>query len=103
MNVNLGIWDKLTKLIVVLLFVAGVVGVALWYYPLIKQNERMRQELQQVQAKVKVEEDRNHQLRSQVEAARTSPKTVERMARASLGYARPGEIVIRFEDARQRR
>ena len=45
MKVDLGIWDKLTRLVIFLLFVAGVLGLAVWYLPLIKQNERMRREI----------------------------------------------------------
>ena len=103
MNVNLGIWDKLAKLTILLLFILGVVGVALWYLPLIKQNERMRQQLLQIEARVKIEEERNRLLRISVEAARSNIKTIERMARANLGYAKPGEIVVRFEEPRPRR
>jgi len=98
MNVNLGIWDKLAKLTILLLFLLGVVGVALWYLPLIKQNERMRQQLLQNESKIKSEEERYRLLRIANDAARNNLKTIERMARANLGYAKPGEIVIRFEE-----
>ncbi len=98
MNVNLGIWDKLAKLTIFLLFLLGVVGVALWYLPLIKQNERMRQQLLQNETKIRAEEERYRFLRIANEAARNNPKTIERMARANLGYAKPGEIVVRFEE-----
>lgn len=98
MNVNLGIWDKLAKLTIFLLFLLGVVGVALWYLPLIKQNERMRQQLLQNETKIKSEEERYRLLRIATEAARNNLKTIERMARANLGYAKPGEIVVRFEE-----
>ena len=98
MNVNLGIWDKLTKLTVFLLFILGVAGVALWYFPLIKQNERMRQDLLKLEAKIKIEQERDRALRLSFESVRNNPKTIERLARANLGYAKPGEIVIRFEE-----
>lgn len=103
MNVNLGIWDKLAKLTVLLLFLLGVVGVALWYLPVIKQNERMRQQLLQSEARVKAEEERYRLLRIATEAARNNPKTIERLARANLGYAKPGEVVVRFEQPGGRR
>jgi cell division protein FtsB len=102
-NVNLGIWDKLAKLTVLLLFLLGVVGVALWYLPVIKQNERMRQQLLQNEARIKAEEERYRLLRIAAEAARSNPKTIERLARANLGYARPGEVVVRFEQPGARR
>jgi cell division protein FtsB len=97
-NVNLCIWDKLAKLAILCLFVLGVVCVAVWYLPLINQNERMRQDLLKLETKIKAEQERGHLLRTAVEAARSNPKTIERMARANLGYAKPGETVIRFED-----
>jgi cell division protein FtsB len=102
-NVNLGIWDKLTKLTVFLLFILGVAGVALWYFPLIKQNERMRQDMLKLDAKIKIELERDRTLRSSFEAVRNNPKTIERLARANLGYAKPGEIIIRFEEPASRR
>ena len=103
MNVNLCIWDKLTKLTIFLLFMAGLVGVAIWYLPLIKQNEHMRQELLKLETRIKSEEEQNRALRTSFEAARSNPKTIERMARANLGYAKPGETVIRFEEPTPRR
>jgi cell division protein FtsB len=102
-NVNLGIWDKLTKLAIFCLFVLGVICVAVWYLPLINQNERMRQDLLKQETKIKAEQERGHLLRSAVEAAKNNPKTIERMARAALGYAKPGEVIIRFEDPIPRR
>ena len=41
MNVDLGIWGKLTRTIVFLLIVAGLMGVAAWYWPVVQTNERM--------------------------------------------------------------
>jgi cell division protein FtsB len=101
MNVNC-IWDKLTKLTVCCLFITGIVAVGLWYLPLIQQNERMRRELLHKDAQIKSEEELNRSLQASVQAARSNPKTIERMAREGLGYAKPGEIVIRFEEPARR-
>jgi len=97
-NVTLCIWDKLTKLTIFLLFVLGVVGVGIWYLPLIRTNQHMREQLLQNETKIKTEEERSRLLRIASDAARSNPKTIERMARANLGYAKPGEIVVRFEE-----
>ena len=102
MNVNC-IWDKLTKFTIFCLFVVGVIAVSLWYLPLIQQNERMRRELMQKEARIKSEEEQNRFLRASFDAARSHPKTIERMARAGLGYAKPGEVVVRFEEPAPRR
>jgi cell division protein FtsB len=102
-NVNLCIWDKLTKLTIFLLFALGVVGVAIWYLPLIRTNQHMRAQLLQNEMKIKTEEEKYRLLRVAVDAARSNTKTIERMARKNLGYAKPGEIVVRFEEPGPRR
>jgi len=96
MNVNLGIWDKLTKLIVLLLVLATLLGVGAWYLPLIRQNERMRRENLKLEAEFQKEEENYKRLKASIEAMR-DPRTVERLAREKLSYAKPGETVIRFE------
>jgi cell division protein FtsB len=97
-NVDLGIWGKLTRLVVFLLCVAGVLGVAVWYLPLIKQNERMRRVVLQLDTQIAKVEENNRQLKTSIEALRYDPKAVERLARERLGYAKPGETVIRFDE-----
>ena len=98
MKVNLGIWDKLTPVVVFLVFVAGVLLVGAWYLPLIRQNERMRKEILRLDTAIQKEEEGNRQLRTSIDALRHDPKAVERLARERLGYAKPGEVVIRFEE-----
>jgi cell division protein FtsB len=93
----MNIWDKLAKAVVCLLFAAGLLMVGVWYLPLIRQNERMRQELLRLDSQIEKEEERNKMFKSAIEASHSDPKTVERLARTHLGYARPGEIIIRFE------
>ena len=97
MNVNLGIWDKLTRLVIFLLFVAGVRGLAVWYLPLIRQNEAMRKAILRLDAQIQKEEETARQLKSSIDSLRYNPKAVERLARETFGYAKPGETVIRFE------
>ena len=97
MNVNLSIWDKLTRLVVCLLVMAGILGVALSYWPLIQRNERMRASINELDDRIKQEEAIAKQQKASIDAIRTDPKTVERLARETLGYAKPGETVIRFE------
>jgi cell division protein FtsB len=98
MNVDLGIWTKLTRVVIFLLFVAGLLGVAFWYLPLIKQNERMRKEVLRLETQLQKEEETSKQLKAAVDALRNDPKAVERLARERLRYAKPGETVIVFEE-----
>lgn len=98
MNVDLGIWDKLGKLIILLLVVAGLVGVGVWYLPLIEKNEKMRKQLLVLEEEIRSEEDHAKRLRAEFEAMRT-PRQIERLARERLSFARSGETVIRFDKA----
>jgi cell division protein FtsB len=97
MHVNLGIWDKLTRVVIFLLFIAGLLGVAVWYLPLIERNERMRKEILRLDAQVQKQEELSKHLKASIETLRYDPKAVERLAREKLGYAKPGETVIRFD------
>lgn len=97
MNVNLGIWDKLSKLMVLLLFAAGLAAVFLWYLPLIQQNQRFRKQLLTVGARHAEEERTGRQLRSAIDALQNDPRTVERLAREKLGWGKTNEMVVRFE------
>jgi cell division protein FtsB len=97
MNVDLGIWSKLTKLVIFLLVLAGILGVAVWYYPLIQTNERMRKEVLRLDTQIAKADDTGRQLKANIDALKYDPKALERLAREKFGYARPGETVIRFE------
>ena len=98
MKVNLGLCDKLTKAVVFLLFLAGAMGVCLWYLPNIHQNEKMRKEILRLDQEIRQADESTRQLDNSLRALRSDPKTVERLARESLGYAKPGETVIYFEE-----
>ena len=97
-RVDLGIWNKLTKAVVFLLIIAALIAVAVWYLPLIKQNERMRTEILRLDEEVAVQEEIAHRRKIQIEAMRNDPRTVERYAREKLGLAKVGETVFRFEE-----
>ncbi|MGA2241121.1 MAG: septum formation initiator family protein [Verrucomicrobiota bacterium] len=99
MNVDLGIWSKLTKVVVGLVVLAFLLLIGMCYLPLIHQNERMRREILRLDAQLQKEEEKSKQLKAEIEALRNDPKTIERLTREKLGYARPDETVVRFEPA----
>ena len=96
-NADLNIWDKLTRVVIFLLFLAGLLGVAIWYLPLIKQNERMRKEILRLDVQLQKADEAGKQLKTSRDALLRDPKAAERLAREKLGYSKPGETVIRFE------
>lgn len=97
-NVDLGIWGKLTRLAAFLFMLAGVMLIAVWYLPLIRQNERMRKEVLRLDGLIQKQEAQVKQLRASIDTLHYDPKAVERLARERLGYAKAGETVVRFED-----
>ena len=96
MNVDLGIWGKLTRVVMVLFVVAGILGVAFWYLPLIQQNERYRKNIRQLDAQIQKEDQTSRQLKASIDSIRNDRKTVERLVRKQLGYVRTGEILVHF-------
>ena len=83
-------------MVVFLCFIALLLLVGVWYLPLIQQNERMRRHILGLDDQIRKEEEAGRQLRAAIDALRYDPKAVERLARETLGYAKPGETVIRF-------
>lgn len=96
MKVDLGIWNKLTWVVIFLGFVAGIALVAGSYLPLIYQNERMRREIDNLTIQIQHEEETAQSLRASIDALQHDPKAVERAAREILLYDKPGETVIRY-------
>ncbi len=97
MNVNVSIWDRLTRVVAALSAVVALFWVAVLYFPLVHQNEVMRQEIVELDKQILQQEVASRQLRLEIDSLKTDPKTVERLAREQLGLARPDETVVRFE------
>jgi cell division protein FtsB len=97
MHVDLGIWSKLTRLVIFLLIVAGVLCVVVLYLPLIRHNQGVRKEILNLEDHIKQQEEYGRQMDSTIRALKTDPKAIERVAREKLGYVKPGETMIRFE------
>lgn len=98
MKVDLGIWNKLTWLVIFLGFLAGIGLVAGSYLPLINQNEAMRRKIDDLSTQIQHEEDTAKNLRASIDALQHDPRTVERMAREILLYSKPNETVIRYAE-----
>lgn len=97
MNFEPGTWNRMTHAIILLLLVAGCIGIGVWYYPLFIRQQSLRVKVMEMDQEIRQEEEETRRLRSSIEAASKDPRTIERMARERLGYARAGETVFRFE------
>lgn len=96
-KVDLGIWSWLTQAVVALIAIAALLLIGMAYLPQIQKNERMRRELDRLDQELTAQKKMSDQLQQELNALRNDPKTVERLARERLGYAKPDETVIRFE------
>jgi cell division protein FtsB len=85
------------QMTVVLVVIAILLFIGMMYLPLIKQNEQMRRRIDLLDAELQKQKDESKQLQAEFDALRSDPKTVERLAREKLGYAKADETVIHFE------
>ena len=63
----------------------------------IQKNEQMRRRIDGLDAELEKQRQTAKELQAEFDALRNDPKTVERLAREKLGYARADETVIHFE------
>jgi len=99
-QVDLGIWHRLSQLVIGLIVIACLIACFLWYLPVFKHNARLRKKILNLETQVKAEEETKAQLQAAIHSFLTDPKTRERIAREKLGFAKPGETVIVFEAPR---
>ena len=96
-KVDLGIWSKLMQVVIALVAVAFLLLIVAAYLPEVQENQRMRAEIYKLDAQMQQQAELDRQLKAELDALRNDPKTVERLAREKLGYARADETVVRFE------
>jgi cell division protein FtsB len=96
MSAGRSIWDRLFSLVLFLLVIASLLGVFLWYQPVIQENQRMRRDKLDLEKKIEKETETARKLEADLRALQ-NPATVERLARERLSYAKPGESVIHFD------
>lgn len=59
---------------------------------------RTQMQMQELRGQVDRLHQENSDLNKQVQALRTDPKAVERIAREEMGLARPGEMIFKLPD-----
>ena len=96
------IWGLLTKFVLFLLFIAAGVAIFFSYLPLIQQNQRMRRDILVLDNEIRSEERHKKSIKAQTDAILNDPRTVERLARERLVYARSNETIFIFEPPKTR-
>jgi cell division protein FtsB len=82
--------------------VASLLALFFWYLPLIQKNQRYRKEILALDAKYAEQEGVKKQLKASIDSLQNDPRTVERLAREKLGWARTNEMVVRFDSPAKR-
>ncbi len=73
-------------------------GVAVMLFvPALARRHSMQREIQRLDAEIARQENLERQQRQEIEALKTDPSYVERVARDKLNLARPNEVIFRFE------
>jgi cell division protein FtsL len=60
---------------------------------------RTQKEIDEIQRQIGRINNENKSLADQVNALKTDPKSIERIAREEMGLARPGEVIFKLPDA----
>lgn len=86
-------------MVIALVALAALFVVGIKYLPLIQQNEQMRRRIDLLETELDKQKLQSKQLQAEFDALHSDPKTVERLAREKLGYAKTDETVVHFENA----
>jgi cell division protein FtsL len=101
MSWTLALWARLQSLgFFVFVAVVGL-GVALLFVPLLHQRHAMQLEIARLDHEIEQQDALEKKLQTEIEALKTDPGYVERMARNKLNLSRPNETIFRFEPAPQ--
>lgn len=90
-------WDRLSNLTIGLLLLVVFFGIAIWFFPVLKHKENLLRMKYQMQKAVDQEQEKAEELIAEIEALQNNPLKIEREARATLGYVKEGEYLIRFD------
>ena len=97
MHASARIADFLARLAVLVLLLAALAAVFIWYLPLIQRNQNLRKEIGDQEARIQALQGEINQMNTRLRIIRGDPNAVTRLVRENLGYASPGEFVIRFD------
>ena len=91
------VWNRLSAVVTVLLFVAGALAVGIWYLPEIQRNQELQTERLQLERQLAAARAYGDALRNRIVAFTNNPAAAERLIRERFGFAKPGEMVVHFE------
>lgn len=89
-------WSVTCRVLLVAAVVAAAAGAASLFVPQVRRYRNFQAERDRLEGAIRAEEERYPELMKRIDQLQHDPATVERVARETLGLARPGETVFRF-------
>jgi cell division protein FtsB len=89
-------WNRLSSVVVFLLFVLGGLAVGIWYLPEIQRNQELQTERLRLERQLAAAQTHGRSLQASLKAFTNNPVAAERIIRERFGFARPGEVVVHF-------
>lgn len=100
MNYRVTFWTRLQSFGFAFFLIVMGCGVTLLFIPLIKRHQTLRQEVLSLDAEIATQTQIEKRQRQEIDALKTDPVFVEKVAREKLNLVGPGEIIFRFEPNR---
>jgi len=91
------VWAVLTRLVQMLLLLAVVTAIFLWFFPVWQELQERQREKAAIEQRIEEETMLTDAHRDEIHYLKTSPEYVERQARERLNLGRPGEVIFRFD------
>jgi cell division protein FtsB len=81
--------------------ILGLILLAIFVHDLLGEHgflamRRMQREVERLNTEIRQLNEENQKLADHVQALKTDPKTIERIAREEMGLARPGELIFKL-------
>ena len=90
-------WNAIYKTALVILCILALAAVGVAYYKPLKERQNLTARKVETEQAVKLQQDKLDDLKQKQERLQTDPRFVEKIAREEFGYAKPGEVVFKFD------
>lgn len=97
MNLRVSVWTRFQSLGFAAFLLIVAAGLALLFLPLLRQHREIQAEIDRLEREIARQEALEKQYRAEIDALKSDPSHVERVARDKLNLSKPNEIIFRFE------
>jgi len=91
------VWNAIYRAAMGVLALFALIAVGYAYYNPLKERDHLLSKKMELEEVVKQQQERLDDLKQRQERLQTDARFVEKLAREEFGYAKPGEVVFKFE------